>query len=57
LKLLGKLLSSHWERRGILRELETRVPEMGRLMLRDRKERGRGTYLLRLCLPGLRRVE
>jgi hypothetical protein len=36
LKLLGKLLSSHWERRGILRELETRVPEMGRLMLRDR---------------------
>ncbi|RSN76973.1 PaREP1 family protein [Candidatus Methanodesulfokora washburnensis] len=36
LKLLGKLPSSHWERRRMLRELETRVPEMGKLMLRDR---------------------
>jgi hypothetical protein len=36
LKLLGKLPSSHWERRRMLRELETRLPEIGRLMLRDR---------------------
>jgi hypothetical protein len=36
LKLLGKLPSSHWERRRMLRELETRLPEIERLMLRDR---------------------
>jgi len=36
LKLSGKLPSSHWERRRMLRELETRVPEIGKLMLRDR---------------------
>jgi hypothetical protein len=36
LKISGKLPSSHWERRSMLRELEARVPEMGRLMLRDR---------------------
>lgn len=36
LKLLGKFPSSHWERRRMLRELETRLPEIGRLMLRDR---------------------
>jgi len=36
LKLSGKLPSSHWERRRMLRELETRIPEIGKLMLRDR---------------------
>jgi len=36
LKFSGKLPSSHWERRRMLRELETRVPEIGKLMLRDR---------------------
>jgi hypothetical protein len=36
LKLTGKLPSSHWERRKMLRELETKHPEIGRLMLRDR---------------------
>jgi hypothetical protein len=36
LKLTGKLPSSHWERRRMLRELETKISEVGRLMLRDR---------------------
>ncbi|MEM0312902.1 MAG: PaREP1 family protein [Thermoplasmatales archaeon] len=36
LKLTGKLPSSHWERRKMLRELETRIPEIRELMLRDR---------------------
>jgi hypothetical protein len=36
LKFSGKLPSSHWERRKMLRELEIRLPEMGELMLRDR---------------------
>jgi len=36
LKLTGKLPSSHWERRRMLRELEAKLPEIGRLMLRDR---------------------
>jgi len=36
LKFSGKLPSSHWERRRVLRELEMRVPEIGKLMLRDR---------------------
>jgi hypothetical protein len=36
LKLMGKLPSSHWERRKMLRELEKKLPEVGRLMLRDR---------------------
>ena len=36
LKLSGKLPSSHWEHRRMLRELETKNPEVGRLMLRDR---------------------
>ena len=36
LKLMGKLPSSHWERRRMLRELEAKLPEIGRLMLRDR---------------------
>jgi hypothetical protein len=36
LKFSGKLPSSHWERRKMLRELEIRLPEMGKLMLRDR---------------------
>jgi len=36
LKFSGKLPSSHWERRRMLRELEMRVPEIGKLMLRDR---------------------
>jgi hypothetical protein len=36
LKFSGKLPSSHWERRRMLRELEIRLPEMGKLMLRDR---------------------
>jgi len=36
LKLMGKLPSSHWERGRMLRELEKMLPEVGRLMLRDR---------------------
>jgi len=36
LRLLGKLPSSHWERRRMLRELEAKLPEAGKLMLRDR---------------------
>jgi hypothetical protein len=36
LKFSGKLPSSHWERRRMLRELEIRLPEIGKLMLRDR---------------------
>jgi len=36
LKLTGKLPSSHLERRRMLRELEAKLPEIGRLMLRDR---------------------
>jgi len=36
LRLVGKLPSSHWERRRMLRELEARFPEIGKLMLRDR---------------------
>lgn len=36
LKLAGKLPSSHWERRRMLRELEAKMPEVGALMLRDR---------------------
>ena len=36
LKLMGKLPSSHWERGRMLRELERMLPEVGRLMLRDR---------------------
>ncbi|MCS7367752.1 MAG: PaREP1 family protein [archaeon YNP-WB-062] len=36
LKFSGKIPSSHWERRKMLRELEIRLPEMGKLMLRDR---------------------
>jgi len=36
LKFSGKLPSSHWERRRVLRELEMRIPEIGKLMLRDR---------------------
>ncbi|MEM0049320.1 MAG: PaREP1 family protein [Candidatus Bathyarchaeia archaeon] len=36
LKLTEKLPSSHWERRRMLRELEAKLPEIGRLMLRDR---------------------
>ncbi len=36
LKLTGKLPASHWERRRMLRELETQVSEVGELMLRDR---------------------
>jgi HEPN domain-containing protein len=36
LKLMGKLPSGHWERRRMLRELERMLPEVGRLMLRDR---------------------
>ncbi|MEM2823677.1 MAG: PaREP1 family protein [Thermofilaceae archaeon] len=36
LRLVGKLPSSHWERRRMLRELEARLPEIGKLMLRDR---------------------
>jgi len=36
LKLAGKLPSSHWERRKMLRELETKLPEIGESMFRDR---------------------
>ena len=36
LKLCGKLPSSHWERRKMLRELEMMLPEVRGLMLRDR---------------------
>jgi hypothetical protein len=36
LKLTGKLPSSHWERRRMLRELETKAPEIEKLMFRDR---------------------
>jgi len=36
LKLTGKLPSSHWERRKMLRELEMRFPEVKKFMLRDR---------------------
>lgn len=36
LRLVGKLPSSNWERRRMLRELEARLPEIGKLMLRDR---------------------
>jgi len=36
LKLTGKLPSSHWERRKLLRELETKIPEIRESMLRDR---------------------
>jgi hypothetical protein len=36
LKLAGKLPSSHWERRGMLRELEVKIPEIRELMFRDR---------------------
>jgi hypothetical protein len=36
LKVSGKLPSSHRERWRMLRELEARIPEIGRLMLRDR---------------------
>jgi len=36
LKLSGKLPSSYWERRRMLRELERKLPEIERLMLRDR---------------------
>lgn len=36
LKFFGKLPSSYWERRKMLRELETRFPEIGKLMFRDR---------------------
>jgi hypothetical protein len=36
LKLAGKLPSSHWERRRMLRELEVKIPEIRELMFRDR---------------------
>ena len=36
LKLAGKLPSSHWERRGMLRELEVKISEIRELMFRDR---------------------
>jgi hypothetical protein len=36
LKLAGKLPSSHWERRRMLRELEAKIPEIRELMFRDR---------------------
>ena len=36
LKLVGKLPSSHWERRRMLRELEAKLPDVKVLMLRDR---------------------
>lgn len=36
LMLTGKLPSSHWERRKMLRELEVKTPEIGELMFRDR---------------------
>jgi len=36
LKLMGKLPSSHWERRRMLRELEAKFPEVEKFMLRDR---------------------
>lgn len=40
LRLVEKLPSSHWERRKMLRELETRVPEVEELMLREGMELG-----------------
>ncbi|MCL7384637.1 MAG: hypothetical protein LZ174_10150 [Thaumarchaeota archaeon] len=36
LKLAGKLPSSYWERRGMLRELEVKISEIRELMFRDR---------------------
>jgi hypothetical protein len=36
LKLAGKLPSSYWERRRMLRELEAKIPEIRELMFRDR---------------------
>ncbi|MBS7612235.1 hypothetical protein KEJ27_08575 [Candidatus Bathyarchaeota archaeon] len=36
LRLTGKLPSSHWERRKMLRELEAGIPKVNELMLRDR---------------------
>lgn len=36
LKLAGKLPSSHWERRKMLRELEKKFPKIREFMFRDR---------------------